>query len=340
MPRRRQPPRLWQRSDGSWIILDGGRQKRTGTTDEAEARQALGEYLITASRERRGPAAAGEITCGEILEAYYEARRGEVAAPDRLRYAVRALAPFWADLTADAVKGSTCQRYVRERGVAQSTARRELGTLQAALTMAHREGLLIHPVQVTLPARSEPRDRWLTRAEVRALLRAASPHLRRFIIIALMTGRRKRSILRLRWTPALDAGWIDTARNRITFRGRREAETAKRRGEIPMPRQLSYLARRWQAEDGAGAAHVIQWEGEPVASIKRAWREAAARAGLEDVRPHDLKRTAVTWAFQRGMTMEDATGWFETTAATLEAVYKRHSPEFHRRALAAVERIR
>lgn len=343
MPRKTLPPRLWRRNDGAWIILDSGRQHRTGLAGgdaEDAAREALARYIL--ARGRKPASAPQGVSCGELLAEYFEARREQVADPERLRYALKALAPFWGDLSAADVTEAVCGRYARQRaadGVGPGTARRELGALQAALTMAHRTGRLTQPVAVTLPKREPPKERWLTREEVRRLMRAAAPHLRRFILIAVLTGRRKESILRLRWAPNLDGGWIDASRGAVRFRGQRQAETKKRRGEIPMPRQLAFHARRWLRDDGAGG-WVIQHRGAPVGSIKRAWNEAVRRAGIEPATPHDLKRTAVTWAFESGMSLEDAAGWFETTRETLEAVYWLHSPKAHRRALSVIERRR
>lgn len=271
---------------------------------------------------------------GEILARYMDDRGPHVADPERLANAAKALAPFWADQKASAVKGTVCRAYVKSRGVADSTARRELGALQAALNHAHAEGLLVHPLKVTLPAKGAARDRWLTEEEAGRLIDAAAPHLRRFILIALYTGRRKQAILGLRWMPATDAGWVDMERGFISFIGQRQAETAKRKGRVKIPAPLLDHLHEWQD----GASHVIHHRGSPVASIKRAWSEAVRRAGLNDVRPHDLKRTAVTWAFQDGMTKEDAADWFETTTATLESVYRAHSPEHQGRALSIVGR--
>ncbi|MEO0622906.1 MAG: hypothetical protein AAF183_11810 [Pseudomonadota bacterium] len=63
-----------------------------------------------------------------------------------------------------------------------------------------------------------------------------------------------------------------------------------------------------------------------------------AAAGVTNTVPHDLKRTAVTWAFQKGMTKEDVADWFDTTSQTLERVYRQHSPDHQSRALSIMER--
>lgn len=360
MPRPRAPARLHQRKDdGAWVIVDGGKQQRTGygRGQHAEAQRALADYLAEQRPARSGPAAPSEVTVGEILSDYLDGRGPAVADPGRLCDAVAALSPFWSDLTVERVTRKVCRDYVKWRTTtartivdkagrtriwppaAASTARRELGALQAALNWAHADQVLAHPIKVTFPEKPTPRSRWLSRSEAAALLRAASPHLRRFILIALYTGRRRDSILRLRWAEALDAGWVDLEKGIIQFRGAQERQTKKRRGSVRAPRQLHAHLRRWRAVDGDAATHVIEWNGMPIASVKRAWREARERAGLgPEVTPHTLKHTAVTWAFQRGISLEDAADYFDTTAATLEAVYRQHSPDHQQRAVAIMEK--
>jgi integrase len=155
-----------------------------------------------------------------------------------------------------------------------ATGRRELGVLQAALDHAHAEGVLVHPLKVTLSEPSLPRDRWLTRSEVARLLKAASPHTRRFILISAYTGRRMSAALELNWARVdLDAGVI-------RFRRDGERETKKRRGRVRMPRQLAAHLRRWKAAARLGETHVNSFRGEPIDSIKTAIR----RAGLASPR--------------------------------------------------------
>lgn len=349
MPRTRKPARLYLRPDtGEWVIRDGTRTLRTGARgdggrDAAEA--ALRRYLADRAPERIGPARADEITCGEVLALYAKERGGDVAAPATLAFAIKALAPFWGGQTVEAVKGATCRAYVRERAkppkdargrvrsASAATARRELGVLQAALNYAHGEGRLIHPVKVTLPASAPPKDRWLTRSEVAKLLRAATPALRRFILVSVYTGTRSSAVLKLRWGPSLDSGWIDLERGVLHRRGERERETAKRRGSVRMPRQLRAHMRRWQR-----GPLVVGYASHR--SMHKAWRAACAAAGIEGATPHTLKHTAVTWAFQKGMSREDATDFFDTTAQTLERVYRQHSPDHQSRAVEIMERRR
>ncbi|SFN84530.1 Site-specific recombinase XerD [Thioclava dalianensis] len=353
MPRQRKPARLYFRKDeGQWIIRDGNRMQRTGFSfgQRGEAEKALADYLTGRQPEaRRGPAHPGELTVGEVLARYVDDKGAKIGAAGTLAYSVQALAPFWADLTCDAVKGSTCRLYERERAkprttttttktgktitrtlsASPSTVRRELGVLQAALNHAHSEGLLIHPIAVTLPEAGEPRDRWLTRKEVAALVWCAEPHVRRFIILSIYTGRRASAILELIWTR------VDLDTGVIRFRAEGQAETNKRRGRIRAPRQLRGHLLRWKGYRGT---HVVSFRGKPIASIKTGIRRAAERAGIEGVTPHVLKHTAITWAVMKGLSVEDAAEYFDTSPETIRKHYWHHSPHHQERALEIIER--
>lgn len=289
------------------------------------------------------------MTVGEVLTRYADDKGGALASVGTLAYSIQALAPFWADLTCDAVKGSTCRLYERERAkprvvttttktgktvtqvrvAGPSTVRRELGVLQAALNHAHDEGLLVHPISVTLPNAGEIRDRWLTRAEVARLLWNAEPHIRRFILLSIYTGRRASAVLDLIWPR------VDIEAGTIRFRADGQTETNKRRGRISIPRQLRGHLRYWSKHRGT---HVIMFRGAPVSSVKTGIRRAAERAGLEDVTPHVLKHTAITWAIMKGLRVEDAAEYFDTTGETIRKHYWHHSPHHQARALEVIER--
>lgn len=361
MPRPRKPARLWQRpSTGEWIILDAALpsgQRRTGFSGaggQAAAEQKLSAYLAEKVPERVGPGQLSDVTIGEVLALYAEHKAGTADA-ESAAYSIQALAEFWGGKTCDLIKGATCRAYVKHMGIAreremedalgrryrrrsQSSAqscRRYLGILQAALNFAQREGLIPSAPLVTLPASAQSRDRWLTRNEVAALLRESPPHLRRFILVGLATGRRMRAILNLRWTDSLGAGGhADVAAGVFRFLPRGAAETRKRKGACRMARTILAHARRWER---LGGSHVVMWRGQPCGTIKATFDAACRRAGLEGVTPHTLKHTAVTWAFQKGMTLEDAADFFATSAATLERVYRQHSPHYQNRAIAAMD---
>lgn len=274
-----------------------------------------------------------------MLARYLRERAPLVADPARMIWAVKALAPYWNKRAVSEVKGSTCRAYAASRGVSPATTRRELNVLQAALNHAHAEGILLYPPKVTLTDHGQPRSRWLTREEAGRLLRGARASrnrtLARFILIALYTGTRPGAVLRLRFSRSEDSGWVDLDRGILHRKGDGEAATKKRRGACRLPRPLLGHLRRWRRRSGDGL--VVSWGGRAIGDIGKALDQACIAGGVERITPHVLKHTAVTWAFQKGMTLEDAADYFSTSAATLERVYRQHSPLYQDRAVAVLE---
>ena len=222
------------------------------------------------------------------------------------------------------------------------TVRRDLNVLQAAINYCHKEGYLTHTTAVTLPEVPAAKDRWLSRDEAARLIWAAyrSPrgkHLARFILIALYTGTRKEAILRLGFMRNTAGGWIDTDQGMIYRRGADERETKKRRPPMKLSRKLLAHCLRWKS---AGAIWAVQIDGQRVGDIKKAFEGARTRAGLPDVTPHTLKHTAITWAMQKGMKLEDAANYFGTSSETIRRVYYHHHPDFQEEAVAIMDRKR
>ena len=323
-----------------WYIRDTGQPDRsTGCTSRDDAEKVLAVYIAT--KGRSGVANEPEsVTCGEVLAIYAEEYAPTVAAPERIGYAIAALLPFWSDLKVSHVKGETCRRYAKWRNRAPGTTRRELGTLQAALNYAHREGYLTASPLVTLPAKPEAKERWLTRDEAARLIWTAyrshkTKHLARFILIGLYTGTRKDAILRMGFEPNTVGGWFDLDRGIMFRRGDHERSTNKRRTPARIPRQLAAHLRRWRSE---GCQWAVEFEGARIADVKRSFARIASDAGLSGVTPHTLKHTAITWALQNGASVWDAAGYFSTSAETIQRVYGHHSPAHQESALRAVER--
>ena len=109
--------------------------------------------------------------------------------------------------------------------------------------------------------------------------------------------------------------------------------TNKRQTPAPIPRQLLAHLWRWSR---AGGTHVV---GADVLSVKTGWTRMRRDAGLgADVVPHILRHTAITWGMQRGMSIEDASGFFGVSVETLQRTYWHHSPAYMASAKTAMER--
>ena len=342
MPRQAKGPRLYRRSSGTWAIRDtGGEFITTGTRERREAETALARYIAQKDRPA-GPATPDQLTVADALATYADEHGQTVKDPVRIGYAIAALVPILGALPVGSITGEVCRRYARTRDKAPGTIRKELGVLQAALNYGHAEGYLTIAPKVRLPAKPAPRDRWLTRDEAAGLLRVAyrnpkARHMARFILVAIYTGTRSEAILRMRFMPNTEGGWVDTRTGTMHRRGVGEAETIKRRPPIPIPKQLLAHLRRWEHN---GARYVVEVDSQRVGSVKTAWKTALAESGIEHCTRHDLRHTAITWAMQNGIDKWAAAGFFGVGLNLLERVYGHHHPDHLRSAVEAMERRR
>ena len=262
-------------------------------------------------------------------------------------YHAAPLLAFWGLKTLGDINGQLCREYAATRGrqVTQSTVRRELGTLQAAINFWHVESPLDAVPKVWKPGESAPRDRVLTRHEVARLLNAARrlrlPHVARFILLGLYAGTRHATILRLRWQESGDAGWIDAERGIIHRAGTAERQTRKRRGAARMPDRLLAHVRRWARLDLARGTQmaVVRYRGRPITRQQRGWDAVVTAAGLgSEVTPHVLKHSATTWLLREGVDLWDIAALTSTSMKTLETVYGHHSPQFQKAGATAFRR--
>jgi integrase len=313
-----------------WYIYYARRRISTGCTDRAAAELVLASFL----KERDRPQIA-VVSIAVILERYLHDRR-ERAIPgaDRLGWAHKPLARFLGTKPPEAITENECRRYIarrRQEGVADATIRTELQALRAALRWAAApdRALIAAAPNIDMPARPEPRVRWLTREEAAKLLAACrAPHVRLFVTIALHTGARSGAILGLTWDR------VDLDRRLIDFREPGRIRTRKRR--VPVPINETLHAALTEAKAAATAESVIEWAGGPVARVKHAFRDAAARANLAGVTPHVLRHTAVTWQLQGGIDPWKVAGFVGMTVEMVQTVYGHHHPEHLRDAARAL----
>jgi integrase len=275
------------------------------------------------------------------MRAYCMEHAPTTARPDLIADHIGALAPFWAGRNVSSIKGTTCRAYAASR-TTQSMARHELETLRAAVRYFHREYGLDPVPAFTLPEKHGSRERWLTRKEAAALLRACRqmPHLRRFVVVALYTGTRSGSILSLSWMPSVNSGWIDLERGILFRAGSSQRKTNKRQPPVKLPARLLTHLTRWKRLD-CNIRSVIHWNGSSVQSVKKAFKHARQRAGLDEtVIPHSLRHTAATWLMQAGVEMWDAAGFLGMTVEVLSRTYGHHHQDYQSSAAEAISNRR
>ena len=102
--------------------------------------------------------------------------------------------------------------------------------------------------------------------------------------------------------------------------------------------RLSHL-QRWH-RIGASRSAIVEWKKKPIGRMNKAFRNTAADAGFDDVSPHILRHTAITWAMQNGAERWEVAGMFGLTMEMIENVYGHHDPNQGSTVHAAIRRKR
>lgn len=361
MPRKKEPARLWLREDtGYWFIKDDGKRHPTGCAEgEIErAEEALRAFVAEKYQPERGGSAA-QVTVGDILIVYLDEKCPETSRPKETQAAIARLNLFWGNRKANEIRGKTCREFAEERGT-ESGARRDLEVMRAAVNYYHREyGLDVVPA-ITLPEKSAPREGYLTRSQVAALLWAclgfkkgkdgkvrrlkghARPHLARIILIGIYTGTRLGAMLDLQWIRSTTGGYADMEREVIFRRaqGERVAHN-KRKPPVKMARRLAAHMRRWKRLDGwtddrVGLRHVCHYGGVKLNKPHKAFRTIRTIAGFEDDTVlHLLRHTRGTWLAQAQVPPNEAAASLGLTVDEYERTYLHNDPDFQKNAAEA-----
>lgn len=306
---------------------DTGRTRSvsTGTAERRAAEVYRDQWLAGRSQ----PPPPERPTIAEILRGYQAARQGRIQAPETLRYSMLPLLKHVGNLKPHMLASRT---YVDARsadGVRDGTIRREVVVLRAALNWALKERWIEASPYIEAPGSGPPRDRWLTRQEIEALIQAAHlAHLKLFIVLAYHTAARAGAILDLTWDR------VDFEHRRISYDRPGRQQSKKRRAVVPI--NPVALAELQTARECATIDRVIEWRGKPVASVKRAFREACERTGIADCSPHTLRHTAATHMVMGGVPLREVARFLGDSEAMIEKVYGKHSPDFLRRAADAL----
>jgi integrase len=265
----------------------------------------------------------------DLWKLYIADRRKDGKDVTRQENAWKRLEPVFGERFGIDVSKDDCRAYAAQRqrlGAAAGTVRIELEYLRACLNLRYGRG----QNQVWLPAGSRPRDRYLTKDEVKRLLEhVRTPHVRLFAILAITTGARMSAILELRWDQ------VDFKHGTINFNALGRENSNKRRAEVPVNRRA--LSALEEAAAAAVSDFVIEWDGKPVKSIKKAIRMAAKRSGVP-CSPHVFRHTAGVWMAQEDIPMQKIAQFLgHTSTRVTERTYARYSPWFMKDAAAALE---
>ncbi|MBB2157243.1 site-specific integrase [Gluconacetobacter diazotrophicus] len=269
-----------------------------------------------------------------------DCRERSIASVASLDYASAAICEHLGDLQPAHLTRRECRSYAAKRhsqgrrgmaggkwkAISDGTIIKELVTLRTALRWSQSMGWIDKVPHVETPRTPPPRDRWLTKEEFQRLLgNTSTPHVRLFMMMALYTGARTSAILELTWDQ------VDLALGIIRFGA---GVGNKGRSTVPIvPELLSAL------KDAAfirTTDWVVEYRGDRIRKIKTAFNKRVRAAGLTRVTPHTLRHTCATWMVMGGVPFEMVAKYLGNSVEMVERVYGHHSPDWLRKAAAAL----
>ena len=309
-----------------WVRLwiDGEEIRRSArTSDKRTAEKYERELREDVGRIRRG--GRPRRTWNEMMAEFVREHLPGMKQGARLRYvgSMKAMAPFFDGKNIDSITRGDINKFVTARRkqltrhftvvngrrvyrhVSDSTIRRDLACLSSAYERAIGWGWVDQNPIKLLDKRNvkdaPPRTRYLTEEEFWRLHDAAADYIKPMLIFAVHTGLRREEQLSLTWDRVnwqrAEVYLPDTK----TGTPRMVPLTAFNAVALETLRKLPrHISAPWVFAKPDGSRYL---------KVQKGIEGAVRRAGLKDVRWHDLRRTCGCWLLQSGVDIFTVSRW-------------------------------
>lgn len=290
---------------------------------------------------------ANNPTLATILDAYLADRNSALAYrrckhPRALEISLMKPRELWGEMPIEEFRVGSKPRVKAAvqtwlgAGLSLGTCRKRVTILRAAMSFAVSEELIERGQEPVfeLPPNPPPRERYVDqKEELPRLLREldrAPFHLRLAGLLMFITGQRIGAILALEWEH------VDFDKRIIFFRDTEAAadRSKKRRVNMPMDQELYEIL--MQAKERATCSRVVEWNGRGCKTVFPGFKRLLRRAGLGDVRLHDLRRSSATYVHAgTGGSDEAAASHIGDSVEMARKVYIQEDPKVRLRGIEA-----
>ena len=188
----------------------------------------------------------------------------------------------------------------RLRQVAPSSVKRELAVIQHMIEVARLEwgiSMRDNPLaNLRLNVPNDQRERRLQPGELERILSAASAtrtkHLSEIILFAIETGMRRGEIVSIRWRD------VDLQRRSVRLTQTKNGHPRA----IPLSKAAMGLLTVQNGSCDVAEVRVFPITGN---ALRLAWERVKHRAGVEDLRFHDLRHEAISQFFEKGLSVPE-----------------------------------
>jgi len=322
--------------------LPGTRTGLTRAQAEARLRELMAETTLPASAER--------LTFEEMGRRYVQhleevMQRKRTTIQDYRIILLRHLGPFFGSTEASQLTADDVGRYIaakRRSGLAVKTITNHLNFAHGVFAFGIRRGWVVrNPVAMADRPVSPPADpdiRFLDREELEALLRAEADDLlgptdRVLWLTAAMTGLRQGELAALRWR---DVDWgARLVRVRRSYsRGQWTTPKTRRSSRaVPMADRVAAELERhygrsvYTHDDDLIFCHPQTGRPYDASKSRVRFKAALKRAGLRDLRLHDLRHTYGTRMAAAGTPLRTLQGWMGHRDYKTTEIYADFAPD-------------
>ena len=293
----------YRKRNGKWQAIV--RHKTIGTTSRSfHTKQAAIKWVLGVEEQLEagtfGTLRPTHITLGELLERYScEVTPAKRGATTELRRLQRLIRDPVSGLRASQLTSQAIAAY-RDRRIldGRRTCHYDLILIRHCLKIAMNEwGLMLssNPVdRVKMPTSSPARNRRLEDGEFDRLEEAAkqtkNPHIWPIVVFAIETGMRRGEILGLRWEH------VDLER-RIAYLPLTKNGSSR---EVPLSTKATQVLTGQRQRNDTPSPFPVTPNG-----FRLAWDRLRCRAGLSDLRFHDLRHEAISRFFELGLNIPE-----------------------------------
>ncbi len=291
---------IYQRGNVWWVkvYVDGKPHRESSKSAKYEDAKRLRDKLL--GQKHRGEISGGhpdKVTVGELLDDVLEYAKTNIRPSTEYIWRLvieKNIRPFFATLKAQKVTTEKLKEYRRKRvaeGRSDATANRELSILRTAFHNGRKctpPKVLIVPFFPMTPE-TNVRTGFLSDEQYASVLKELPSELKALFAVGYATGIRLGELKAIGWDQVdLNEGFI-TLQNGETKNGEGRMVPILE-GDM---QDLLTEAKKERDANWPDSPWVFNRHGEQIKDFRWAWEQACKRAGVPDVKFHDLRRTAV-----------------------------------------------
>lgn len=272
-------------------------RESTETTDKREAQK-----IHDRRKAELWDVAKGGINLNDVLALWLKSR----PRSDRDKSAIKVLLRHYPsrpipDVTSHGIADALGNRK-------PATKNKTIAIVNAAINLAADRGLCEKSYLKKIPVQNK-RLRFLSHEEWQRLYAFLPSHLQPICLFAVLTGLRLENILGLMWQAVSlenNALWVDSVDSK-----------SRKAISIPLSHEAMNVLLEMQKQKNDDG-YVFHYKGQPIGSIKTAWKKALLKADIDVVdgkssfRFHDLRHTWASWHVQKGTplaVLKELGGW-------------------------------